>query len=82
MKKKIICCLCVWLLGGLLLWSAQLLVVPKYMSENREGALVAEYYGETASHDVLFLGDCEVYESITPPTLWEEYGITSYVRVT
>jgi hypothetical protein len=29
---------------------------------------------------VLFIGDCEVYECFTPPTLWEEYGITSYVR--
>lgn len=59
----------------------QALVMPKYMSMlTREGALIAEYYNETTTHDVIFVGDCEVYESFTPPTLWEEYGITSYIR--
>lgn len=82
MKKKLICCFCILLLGGVFLWLAQLLVVPKYMTDNREGALVGEYYSQVGSNDVLFLGDCEVYESFTPPTLWEEYGITSYVRGT
>ena len=82
MKKKIIGCLCFILAGGLLLGFFQLLLTPKYMSENREGALIGEYYNESTPHDVLFLGDCEVYESFTPPTLWEEYGITSYIRGT
>ncbi|MBE6634498.1 MAG: SGNH/GDSL hydrolase family protein [Ruminococcaceae bacterium] len=82
MKKKLICCFCILLVGGILLWLAQLLVVPKYMTSNREGALVGEYYSHAGANDVLFLGDCEVYESFTPPTLWEEYGITSYVRGT
>lgn len=82
MKKKILICLCILLLAGLLLSFAQSLVMPKYMSENREGALIREYYGEAGGHDVLFLGDCEVYESFTPPTLWQEYGITSYIRGT
>ncbi len=82
MKKKILICLCILLCAGLLLSFAQSLVMPKYMSENREGALIREYYGEAGGHDVLFLGDCEVYESFTPPTLWQEYGITSYIRGT
>lgn len=82
MKKKIIGCLCILLVGTVLLGFAQALLMPKYMSENREGALIAEYYHETTDHDVLFLGDCEVYESFTPPTLWDEYGITSYIRGT
>ncbi len=82
MKKKIIGCLCIVLVGALAFGFLQLLLMPKYMSENREGALIGEYYNETATHDVLFLGDCEVYESFTPPTLWEEYGITSYIRGT
>ncbi len=29
---------------------------------------------------MLFIGDCEVYESFVPAILWEEYGISSYVR--
>ena len=82
MKKRLIGCLCILIPCVLLLSFLQLLLTPKYMSENREGALIAEYYGETPSHDVLFLGDCEVYESFTPPTLWENYGITSYIRGT
>lgn len=63
-----------------LLWLAQCLLMPKYMSSSREGNLIAEYYGEKGEHDILFLGDCEVYENYSPVTLWEEYGITSYIR--
>lgn len=58
----------------------QAVLVPKYMSGVREGALIQEYYKETTKHDVIFIGDCEVYENISPVTLWEEYGITSYIR--
>ncbi|MBE6553504.1 MAG: SGNH/GDSL hydrolase family protein [Ruminococcaceae bacterium] len=81
MKKKFISCFCILLVTALLLGFLQALLQPKYMSENKEGALISEYYAEEGrSHDVLFIGDCEVYEGFTPPTLWEEYGITSYVR--
>lgn len=61
-------------------WMLQRLVMPKYMNEVTEGALIAEYYEEELPHDVIFIGDCEVYENISPITLWEEYGITSYIR--
>lgn len=81
MKKKIVCCTCIILVTVLLLGFLQLLLQPKYMTDTREGALIADYYADTdVSHDVLFVGDCEVYENFTPPTLWEEYGISSYVR--
>ncbi|MBR3404557.1 MAG: SGNH/GDSL hydrolase family protein [Firmicutes bacterium] len=63
-----------------LLFAAQRLLMPKYMSGIPEGALPAEYYRETTDHDVIFVGDCEVYENFSPMTLWEEYGITSYIR--
>lgn len=56
------------------------LLKPKYMGDIIEGALIAEYYKETTNHDVIFVGDCEVYENFSPITLWEEYGITSYIR--
>lgn len=72
-------CLClvgvaaaVWLLGRLF--------EPKYMSGVLEGAMVREYYDEEHPHDVIFVGDCEVYENFSPVTMWEEYGITSYIR--
>lgn len=65
-----------------IMYLLQLLFMPKYMGAVREGALVAEYYNETAPHDVIFIGDCEVYENFSPITLWEKYGITSFIRGT
>ena len=64
----------------LVLYLLQLLLMPKYSGAMREGALVSEYYDETTAHDVIFVGDCEVYENFSPITLWEDYGITSYIR--
>ncbi len=58
----------------------QELVMPKYMSDIVEGAMIAEYYKEEKEHDVVFIGDCELYENISPITLWEEFGIHSYIR--
>lgn len=59
----------------------QALVMPKYTFSNLpEGALIAEYYDEENDHDILFVGDCEVYENYSPIVLWEEYGVTSYIR--
>lgn len=72
-----------------LLWAAvalavllllQALLVPKYMVNGKEGALTGEYYANAGNNDVIFIGDCEVYENFSPITLWEEYGITSYIR--
>lgn len=62
------------------LWLLNALFLPKYMSRVPEGALIAEYYKETAGHDVVFIGDCEVYENFSPDLLWREYGIPSYIR--
>lgn len=58
----------------------QMLLVPKYMTVSPEGALTGEYYANASNHDVIFIGDCEVYENFSPVTLWEEYGISSYIR--
>lgn len=62
------------------LWFLQRLVMPKYMHGIVEGAMIAEYYEENKDHDVIFIGDCEVYENISPAVLWQEYGINSYIR--
>ncbi len=58
----------------------QKLLMPKYMTDIPEGAFVEEYYDETLDHEVLFVGDCEVYENFSTMTLYENYGITSYIR--
>ena len=62
------------------LFLLQKLLQPKYMSDVVEGRLIAEYYGEEKNHDVIFIGDCEVYENFSPKVLWEKYGINSYIR--
>ncbi|NLB78748.1 MAG: SGNH/GDSL hydrolase family protein [Clostridiaceae bacterium] len=80
-KKKIISFVVLILLIVILAFLLQKLLMPKYMTQIVEGALIAEYYDEkNKDHDVLFIGDCEVYENFSPITLWEEYGITSYIR--
>lgn len=65
-------------IGGIAL--ATRLLEPKYMSGILEGAMIAEYYDDPTDHDVVFIGDCELYENISPVYLWENYGINSYVR--
>ncbi|MCQ2534614.1 MAG: SGNH/GDSL hydrolase family protein [Clostridia bacterium] len=57
-----------------------LLLKPKFMTGITEGAMIAEFYKEEMCHDVVFVGDCELYENISPITLWENYGISSYIR--
>lgn len=79
MKKRIIIGVCAVLVIVLVLGLLQALVTPKYI-ENPEGLLTGEYYSEAGGHDVVFVGDCEVYESFVPAVLWEKYGISSYVR--
>ena len=63
----------------LVLNTAQRVLTPKYVSEAQDGRLVAEYYESAKNHDVVFVGDCEIYENISPVTLWQEYGISSYM---
>ena len=58
----------------------QRLVEPKYVSELIEGSYTGEYYAEKEDHQVLMVGDCELYENFSPLTLWKNYGITSYIR--
>ena len=64
----------------LILPVVQAILMPKYRTEVLEGALIGEYYDAETYHNLLFIGDCEVYESFSTVTLWEEYGISSYIR--
>lgn len=81
MKKKIIISVCAIVLLCLIFGLCTALVVPKYTEPDKlEGALIGEYYDEAGGHDVIFVGDCEVYESFVPAIMWEDYGISSYIR--
>lgn len=81
MKKKILMIiLSICLIIGTFFF-LQRLLMPKYTNDVIEGNLIQSYYDEEVKdHDVLFVGDCEVYENISPITLWQEYGIKSYIR--
>ena len=47
------------------LWVLQCLVVPKYQTGITEGSMIREYYDSDMPHEVLFIGDCEVYENFS-----------------
>ena len=83
MKKKILKALRVVLTIVIILgltFCLQAVLMPKYLSAQPEGSMIAEYYDEEKDFDVVFIGDCEVYENFIPAVLWEEYGINSYIR--
>ena len=81
MKKRIIISVCALVVLALLLTLSSALVRPKYTDKTQlEGRLIGEYYAEAGGHDVIFIGDCEVYESFVPALMWERYGISSYIR--
>lgn len=42
--------------------------------------MIEEYYDDSTDHNVVFIGDCELYENISPVYLWENFGINSYIR--
>ena len=78
--KKIITAICSIAFAVAALFLLQRLVVPKYMEDVLEGSFIREYYDETTAHDVIMVGDCEVYENFSPIEMWNQYGITGYIR--
>ncbi len=78
--KTILCCLAALLVFCAGFCLVQRLVMPKYQERTPEGSLTAEYYREKLDHDVLLIGDCEVFSNVSPVTLYNEYGIASYIR--
>ena len=67
------------LIFTLLLGGAQLILMPHDATVNPEAALIGEFTAGFGEQDVLFLGDCEVYESFSTVTLWQEYGIDAWL---
>ena len=61
-------------------WFLNILVSPKYMESLVEGSMISEYYDTPKNHEVLFIGDCEMYANFSPMVLYEEEGISSYIR--
>lgn len=65
---------------ALVLSLATMLLQPKYMTDLVEGSFTSQYYREAGGHDVIFIGDCEVYSNFSPMELYRQQGITAYVR--
>ncbi len=82
MKRSWFAPICALVLLALLVWGLGRLVRPKYASGiTLEGSMVENWYAHrNEGHQVLFVGDCEVYESFSPVTLFNEFGATSYIR--
>lgn len=68
------------LLFALLFLFLNALLAPKYMTDLEEGSMTAQYYREAGGHDVIFLGDCEVYANFSPMEMYRTQGMTAYVR--
>jgi len=56
------------------------LLSPKYAENLVEGSMISQYYTESKDHEVVFIGDCEVYANFSPMVMYEEKGIKAYVR--
>ena len=65
----------------LVFFALQRLLVPTFAQPGQlEGGMIREYYRSNFDHDIIFIGDCEVYANFSPITLWEEFGFTSHMR--
>ena len=78
--KNVLSVLAVLLVFALAVGLASRLLQPKYMTDLVEGSFTSQYYREAGGHDVIFIGDCEVYSNFSPMELYREAGITAYVR--
>ena len=56
------------------------LLEPKYAENLVEGSMIAQYYNEIKDHEVIFIGDCEVYANFSPMVMYKTAGIKAYVR--
>lgn len=63
-----------------ILFLAQRILMPKYVSSLQEGALIREYYESETNHDIVIFGDCEAYTSFVPSVLKDEFGLECFVR--
>ena len=80
--KQIVSVAAVLVVFSLVLSFVTRLLTPKYMETLVEGSFVSQYYEEEKNHDVIFIGDCEVYANFSPMELYRQRGITAYVRGT
>ena len=78
--KNVLSVTAVLLVFVLVLGLVTRLLQPKYMETLVEGSMLSQYYEEYGDHDVIFIGDCEVYANFTPMEMYRSQGLTAYVR--
>lgn len=78
--KKIIPSILIIVVFIILFIFFNILVTPKYKTDLIEGSLISDYYESTFDHEVIILGDCEVYANFSPLEMYKNAGIKSYVR--
>ncbi len=78
--KRVIKIIVILVIAILIFYLLNKLLMPKYMTDLVEGSMISQYYDEEKNHEVIFIGDCEVYANFSPMVLYQEEGITSYVR--
>lgn len=78
--KNLLSVLAVLLVFAIALGLVSRLLQPKYMTDLVEGSFTSQYYKEAGGHDVVFIGDCEVYSNFSPMEMYRQQGITAYVR--
>ncbi|MCR5508706.1 MAG: SGNH/GDSL hydrolase family protein [Lachnospiraceae bacterium] len=54
--------------------------LPKYVNENQDGRITQEYYRYAKDTDVIFAGSSTVHSGIDPRVLFDEQGISAYLR--
>ena len=78
--KNVLSCVAVFLCFLAVFGLCSRLLSPKYCTDLVEGGMIGEYYHNSGNHDVIFIGDCEVYSNFSPMEMYQSHGITSYVR--
>lgn len=78
--KKLIKCIFTILFVIILIFIMDRLFAPKYVSENIDGRITAEFYRESKPLDLIAFGSSTVYNAIDTDRLNEDIGINSYLR--
>ena len=78
--KRIFRCTVAIVVFTIIFLAIQQLLTPKYVSELIHGNMIREYYTSAKDHNIIFIGDCEVFATFSPVVLWEDFGLTSFVR--
>ena len=79
-KKRLIRCITATAVFAIIFLLLQQLLTPKYATSLFHGNMTREYYASAKDHNILFIGDCEVFATFSPVTLWENFGVTSFIR--